>query len=1057
MNRRRILGLVGLIAAGLIAGPAVAPPALAETTGQDHYVSNRAGCSDDGPGTAPDRPWCGFAPVAAHDFQPGDQLLLERGASFAEGLVFDDSGSAEAPITIGAYGSGPRPKITNSATKIGMVLKDASHVRVRDLDIGSTTNGKATMTYGIQANYASLGHSDVIFEDLFLHDNRWLGLLVASSAVHTTTDTVLEGLVIRRVEGTRNAHTLATTSYTSPTDLPKPVVPGKAGENVFRNVVLDRLYLHDDNNNNPVPTPGMVDSGCPDGLALQKATNVVLMNSIFDNEASCRTTTGTAALYLGSVRQVLIANNLFVNTPNTENPDMVAIDHEARTSEVEIRGNYFGNNYGGGLEYLAIHGANDFHADGVVADNVFTGNGGGALIPYPAGGSVGQLGDDIPIAAAVTGNLHSEPHAFVEAKLGGDTSRFTIKDNVEIGDPGDLYHAGSGFADDQAWGQRRLTAGGWRALPFDEASQSYRAGESSIDRFTLTSGDALAVARTWTAPKAGVLNLRGLGIAVEGAARLAITLNGKPVAEGSVAADRSWTSTVEDLRVAAGDVIGFEARGGTVSWAPGIGYSAAARATDPAGSWTFSVNGDRQGWTSDDPAVVRRGKLEVAGAGATTELRSTSQLGIDVTDRGAVRISALNRTAATDGVIDFVTADGRKGRQEFVLNAAQPKGLTDAYTDYLVPMRDPHWRGKITKLTITLHNAVGPVSIDSIAFDRAPQHAWEFGAADGWTIDPDVSCPSVGTPARTQTPAVDNSEGTFTKHADIAWAKGRLQTFGVPDGNLSRLDLWAYQTGNPTGCLFLQVVRVDERNQIADRLFTGAVPASKISGTGDFVSVFPNLHGLDPNARYGVLITSPYQLPGAAAYGIGYNDQGLFPEGGEFYTVDAAGIMRGPEASGKRSLRFRTFSSTEVVEEPNEFVPVSVTDGTVRARTGYEPVLLSPSGLKIDAAKSRYVRIRMNNPEHRHAAHLLFSTADDPSFDQPKVGTPPGNEEGGRGVAIALLPGPDYVEYVIDMSHVPGWKGEIDQLMIQPLNRWNYRFSALHQNWTGGIDYVRVD
>jgi|GEM_PF-5477465 len=1057
MNRIRA-GVAAFAALTLAIVGLTGSPARADDGSPRHYLSNSAGCSDAGPGTDPAQPWCTFAPANAHTFAPGDQLLLERGSSWAEGLTMANSGTPEAPITIGAYGTGARPRITNSATRVGLTLTDVSHVRVRDLDIGSTTNGRSTMTYGIQANYTTLGHRDLVFEDLFLHDNRWLGLLVASKATHTVADTVLSGLVVRRVESTGNAHGFATTSYTSPTDMPNPGVPGKVGENVFRDVVLDRLHFHDDHNNNPGLLPAQVDSGCPDGLALQKASNVVIKNSVFDNEASCRTTSGTAALYLGAVRKVLITNNLFVNTPNTANPDMVAIDHESRTSQVEIRGNHFGNNYGGGIEYLAIHGANDFHTDDVTADNTFVGNGGGSLIPYPAGGSVGQLGNSIPVAARIENNLHSEPHAFVEAKIGGDTSRFRLAGNVGIADSADVHNAAAEFAAAGSdWGQQRLTTG-WASLPWDEASQSYRAGDSRIDRATLTVGSAKAVARTWTAPRAGYLSIRGYALASGGPARVAVTLNGRTIAAHDLAAGAGWSSTVDDLRVRTGDVVAFVVKGsGETSWAPGLGYSAATRDTDPAGTWSFSVNGDAQGWTSDDPVSVRRGQLTIAAAGATTELRSPVRLDLDAARVGAIAIRALNRTRATTGTIDFVTTTGVRGQQAFTINAAQPKGLTEAITEYLVPLTDPNWQGRIASVTIVINGAVGDVVIDQIRLAPAPQHSWDFDAADGWTIDKDGSCPTPGAPVTGATPSVDNSAGTFIKHANINWTNTRMQSFRVPTGSLSQLDLWTYRTGAATGCLFLQVVELDATNQVARTLFTGAIPPGSVTTTGDWVSIFPGLSGLDPNRQYGVLISSPYQVPGTANYGIGYNDQGLYPEGGEFYSVDAGGIQRGPEASRKRSLRFRTFSGGTAEPAPPTTVPVTVARGVLSATTGYEPKIYSPTGLAIDAASSRYVRIRMNNPQNRQVAYLLFSTTDRAGFDQPNTGYPPRNEIGGRGVAFALVPGSDYVEYVLDMSHVPGWRGTVDQLMVQPLNRWNYRITSLSQTWTGSIGHIRVD
>ncbi|HEY3558983.1 MAG TPA: right-handed parallel beta-helix repeat-containing protein [Kribbella sp.] len=1046
--RRRTLAVT--LSTALVVTALAVPSAEAGSTSQTFYISNRAGCSDTGAGTSTAQPWCGFEPANAKDLVPGDQLLLERGSSFAAGLVMAASGTAEAPIVIGAYGNGARPKITDSASGTGLTLTDSSHVQVRDLDIGSKTDaGKSRMTYGIRLDYNTPAHQDVEFSDLFVHDNRAVGLMITNAGPYTTTGSVLDGLRVTRVESAHNAHGILTRSLTTPSDLPETPGPGTSGENVLTHAVLDGLYLHDDDNNNPGPTPAQIDSGCPDGLSLGRLQDSILMNSILDNEASCRTTNGTAGIYLAGVHRLLITNNLFVNTPDTASPDKVAIDHEIRTAEVEIRGNYFGNNYGGGIEYLAIHGARDVHVGNVTADNAFAGNGGGARIPYPAGASVGQLGNSVPVRATIAGNLYSEPYAFLAAKFGGTTAPFTIGDNLEIADPADLHNAAAEFGTSSGWTAERLTSQ-WNEL-------TSLAG--IVDRFTLTPGNAAAVARTWTAPHDGVVNIRGNALTTSGTATIRVTTGNRTLLRTAVSTTQDEPTSIDDLRVRAGDRIRFEASGnGTVSWVPSIGYSARTRSSDAAGEWTFSVNGDAQGWHSDDPTTVSRGKLTLTGKGATTTLRSPAGLGIDAAKRRSVRVRMLNSTAATQGVLTFRTSTGQTGRQPFDVNAAQPQGITVGYTDYLIPVSsNAQWAGRIDQLSLEFTGANGTISIDRIAAGAAPQYSWDFSNDDGWKVDPDNSCPSAGTPAAHLSPAVDNSNGSFTKHSDVAWTFDRLQSFRVVSGSLARLDLWAYRTGAPSGCLFLQVVELDDKNQIADRLFTGAIPAGQVSTDGGFVSIHPNLRGLDPNARYGVLVSAPYQAPGGATYGIGYNDQGLYPSGGEFYSVDAGALLRGPEASARRSLRFRTFSSADVVKEPDELVPGTVADGKLTATTGYEPMIYSPSGLGINADAHRYVRIRMNNPQNRAQAYLLFTTTADPEFDHPATGWPPKNEEGGKGIAFALQPGAGYVEYVLDLAAVPGWNGTVDQLLIQPLNRWNYRLGSAAMTWTGGIDYVRVD
>ncbi|GAA2066995.1 hypothetical protein GCM10009801_13960 [Streptomyces albiaxialis] len=1047
------------------------PQSAGAAEGRTYYVDNTpgSGCDDKHPGTSPEAPWCGFTPANERTFVPGDRLLLARGAVFDEGLSVKGAGSAEAPVTVDAYGKGPRPRLVKNSRDTGVFLHNPSYWTVRNLDVGSSTDGKGDMRYGIRANFTSPGHKGLVFEGVKVHDSRVAGLHLVNNGPYTLTEPVLRGLRISRVESTRNAHGIVTSTNKSATDLPPERVPGKSGENAFTDVVVDRVHLHGDDNNNgdPSKVPSQIDAGCPDGLALGNVTDAVVTNSVLREEAGCRTTFGTAAVYLGSARNVLIANNIVTDTPNTANPDMVAIDHESRTSEVTIRGNYFADNFGGGIEYLAIHGADDFHEGNKVVDNVFADNGVRSNIPYPPDGAVAQLGDDIPVAAELTGNLYHEPFGFLTAKSGGDVSRFTRRDNVPVAGRGDLDHAAEDFGPPGDRGPWSYAAGGggkWERLPWDAKRRAYTSPAGTVDRFTSSAGTA----RTWTAPRGGTVNVRGFALPTdpEGTAAVSVTRNGRPLAGPWRGIGTNGRATnADDVRVRAGDVLRFETAPGStpVSWAPAVGYSAKSRADDAPGTWSFDVNGDTQGWTGDRPLAARRGRLEVRAGGEETELRTRGDLKLAPKGRSALRMRLDNDTRAKSGEVAFTTARGRTGTVPFHLNPEEPKGLAAADRDVLVPLGGHKaWDGTVRRLSVRFTGADGRISVDRVAFDDPPAKSWEFtGGADGWTFDPDVSKPSAGTPATGVVADTDNSRGTFTRHADVAWTHSRMQTFRATRGSLARLDLWAYRKGEPTGALFLRVVRLRKGGTAtADTLFTGSVAPDRVSTEGGMVSVHPGLEDLDPDATYAVQISAPYQAPGGGTYGIGYNDAGLHPDGREYYSVDAGGSWHGPEGGGKRSLRFRTFALAEgatAPPPPDGYGPAPTADGELTGKSGYEPAALSPGGLGLDAAEHRYVRIRMSNPDNRLTGYLLFTTEDEPEFDIPNGGYPPTNEAGLKGIAFSLVPGAEHTEYVLDMATVPGWKGTISRLKVQPFNRWNYYLGKPTSTWTGGIDSVRVD
>ncbi|GAB6936767.1 hypothetical protein ACQP60_15560 [Isoptericola variabilis] len=1031
-------------------------PAQAQD-GTTYYVDGRdpAACSDTGPGTDPAAPWCGFGPVKGLELGPGDRLLLARGASFDEQLVVDaPHGEAGNPARIGAYGEGDRPRLVANGTNTAAVVRNANHTVVSDLDIGQKDEktGRGVFQYGVRFDYSSIGHEGLTVERLNVHDSRVVGIFVRSTGAVKIADTVIDGVTLRDIDTTHNAHGITFSHQGSVTDASGGGTVETTANRVFRHVLVDGIRQKDDDNNNPPPddVPSQIDAGCPDSLAISQASDVMVRDSVLDGSAGCRTNYGTAALYLGSVRDVVVANNMFVNTPNTQNPDMVAIDHEARTHHVVIAGNYFADNYGGGIEYLAIHGANDYSTDNEIRANTFVRNGYHSYIPYPGGGSISQVGSGPAPEALVSDNLASEPNGFLTAHLGGTTSAITSENNLQLEEDWISHSAADLGADGSAWTQERKVAGAWRSLAKGGDSAS-----GSATRFALTPGSAADVALAWTAPRDGVVAVRGYPIATSGTAPVRVTVDGEIVAEATVD-ELGAVLTADDVEVSAGQVVRFEvpAGGPAVSWTPAVSYVGAASADGP-GEWRFSTAGDAQGWTSSTEATVTAGALSAPNSADGLSLTSPDGLGLEPAD--VVRLQLWNASDATTGTLRLRDAVGEfddAHAVEFQVNGHEVKGLAQGFTDVVVPIDDVDL-ASIDQLRVDLDAGEGTVTVGSVEVTDTAGPRWDFtDSGEGWTINPDISCPSAGVPAEDTVIDVDNTKSTFSKVSDVAWNFQRRQTFQVRTGTLAQLDVWVTKRDDPQGCLRLSVSGPD-----GEELFEGTVPADQVTAEGGYVSVYPGLTGLDPEATYSFEISNPHTTPDAGTYGIGYNDQGNYLEGTEFYSVDAGGSWHGPEASGLRALNFRTFSAPEVSQVPADegYEPVTVSRGTVTASTGYEPALVSPDGLGVDADTVDTVHVRMSNPDNRQVAYVLFATTDDPKFDRPGTGTPPGNEPGRRGVAVPLVPGADFHDYEVDMSAIPGWSGTIDRIMVQPSYRWNYRIGPLTNTWHGAIGWVYLD
>jgi len=74
------------------------------------YV-DAAGGNDANSGDSPGQAWRTLARASREVWGPGDQVRLRRGSRWPEGIRLMGRGSKKHPITLGAYGDGPRPRI----------------------------------------------------------------------------------------------------------------------------------------------------------------------------------------------------------------------------------------------------------------------------------------------------------------------------------------------------------------------------------------------------------------------------------------------------------------------------------------------------------------------------------------------------------------------------------------------------------------------------------------------------------------------------------------------------------------------------------------------------------------------------------------------------------------------------------------------------------------------------------------------------------------------------------------------------------------------------------
>ncbi len=586
-----------------------------------YYVNNRAdsNCSDAGP-HSPARPWCTFSPLnKIGTFAPGDRILLARGGSWNQQLTLSGQGSAAAPVTLAAYGSGPDPKILRNQAigDLCVLITNASYWDVSDLEVGRASAG-------VLFHYTQLGNHGIRISHIYAHDNKGIwggysadypvskkvpdpfaaslninlssGILfnIASDLTFTAAQYVLKGVTVSDVRGANNVDSLAF-------DAEKTTVEGQDGHNAFQDVVMSGLVFASDNGH-ASDTYQRAGLGCSDALRLLGMTNVTLMNSVLLGEAGCRTPTGTAALMLGRVSKVRIVNNIFFGVPHSGSPDETAIDFEWAESEVDLHANLFAGNAGPAVEILNIHlgdhtNAFDFCGN-TFADNAHSHRPGAASIwednygrgygtpsgkirnnlvfeqngPFLAGKNIALISNVNQHQTAVGPNYAAELFSPVQGK---NQWRY-------------LYQAGDSTWSEMSTYSATLEHGAWMRSEHQYVS-AFDLVPASCSGECTTGG----VARAWVAPRAGTISIRGrvlmagaeegqgalAKISVASAHSVAQIWPAVPGRQSITSKDEAGFSTdVDSIHVEPGDEVRFEVHGdgegghSAVSWTPSVGY-----------------------------------------------------------------------------------------------------------------------------------------------------------------------------------------------------------------------------------------------------------------------------------------------------------------------------------------------------------------------------------------------------------------------------------------------------------------------------------------------------
>lgn len=734
----------------------ISVPALAGTT---YYVDNRAGsgCNDAGAGTSPSAPWCGFSRPNGRIFVAGDALLLARGATWNEQLTLNGQGSPAEYVSVGAYGSGDRPRIfrNGSASERAIRMNNPSYWRVSDIEVGFA--GAGILVY-----FDSILHEGLEFNNILAHDIRGIyqgnrfsggninctttdkiwnsaGIIFTGAVTMSPTQYAVRKITISNVEGTANQSSI---SFDWCNGSSSGIVGAERLEDVtVQDVVMKNLYLYNDDG------PA---AGCDEGMRLVNMRNAVLMNSRLINEAACASATGTIAVILGRLRNSTLVNNIISNVPDTGSPDQGGVDFEFGVDNVNIRNNYIADNAGPGIEFLAIYPPSNSITNNVVSGNTLVNNGIARRGSYLGG--INQTGSQVVPTGTIINNFAFEPTGFLTTGSGGTFGGFAITNNIEVSSRANLYNAPSLFSNVQggnSWSYQTTTNGGgsWNNMNFDAAASAWRDGPAFASQFEQHPGVIPNgwTARTWTAPTAGVISIRGRVLKSDAGGgdgiSARITRNGAILwGPQSVAANdiSGFDTNLDSLAVVTGDVVRFEVgNGGTgnnaydsTSWAPTLAY------VSGGGSPFWGFEADLQGWSlvNQVSGTVSGGFLNLTATGPDPFIHSPASLQFDSSALKTVTLRMRQGTPSATAQLFFTTtADGGWNEAKSIRLRIIPSDPN--YTTYLADMSSvATWTGTISQLRVDPSEAAGSISIDYIKVGTAARR-WNFDSGlDSWAL-----------------------------------------------------------------------------------------------------------------------------------------------------------------------------------------------------------------------------------------------------------------------------------------------------------------------------------
>jgi hypothetical protein len=171
------------------------------------YIDSVSG-DDSHSGTREDSPWKTLEKVSSMIFQPGDHIYFKRDRSYIGCATIRGNGTADNPITIGAYGSGAAPSFTNAdkSYKNGNAIQiRGDHHIVEDLHFHHTASAPLDASFFEVWSSGAL-HVGLGFDHVIIRNNEFSHVakaiqsysqhsLITNNYIHDTNELEQEGFL----------------------------------------------------------------------------------------------------------------------------------------------------------------------------------------------------------------------------------------------------------------------------------------------------------------------------------------------------------------------------------------------------------------------------------------------------------------------------------------------------------------------------------------------------------------------------------------------------------------------------------------------------------------------------------------------------------------------------------------------------------------------------------------------------------------------------------------------------------------------------------------------